>query len=781
MPYHAHTHPDHPHDQTQWEPLFTPFGEGPNDCKRESCPHCENLEPQHGHLNKVAHLAAKFAGEMFPEGPTRETARQWGYLTGLWHDLGKFAPEWQTYLASKADPHVADSSGKIDHSTAGAQHSQQNIPLLGPLISYLIAGHHAGLTDGIDSSNSNLTKRLTKTIPTYRQHVPDSILSYTKDLPPIPFALQSGISLGHFLRLLFSALVDADFLATEAFMSPTKMTQRPKDKPSITTLENSLNDYLQKLSSQAKLTAVNKTRADILAHCLHSAEQKPGLFSLTVPTGGGKTFSSLAFALKHARLHDLRRVIYVIPYTSIIEQNASAFRQALASLGSDIVLEHHSNLDPKSADETSTNRLASENWDARLIVTTNVQFFESLHGNRTSRCRKLHRITRSVIILDEAQSLPLEFLNPCLRILEELHTNYQSTIVLCTATQPAIHHRPDFPIGLKSPHEIIPDPAALYQSLRRVKATRLQSTTSNETLATHILQHLQSLTIVNTRRHARELFDILPADGGRFHLSALMCPNHRRIILYLVKRRLRQNLPVRLVSTQLIEAGVDIDFPVVYRALAGLDSIAQAAGRCDREGRLTASAGAPSGQLFLFESSDYSAPPFIRASINSATQVLANNPSDILSLDSIKDYFQRHYWDQRDATDQKHILENSPKHLREASDLLCFKFKTCARDFRLIDDYSEPVIIPFGEKGRALCDQLRETFDPIELRKISRKLQRYTVAIPKPQHAELLRTGILISLHEERYFILNSDLHYNLQFGLHPTPDLALSPQNSII
>ncbi len=773
MTAYAHTLDGQPKEK--WEPLFTPFGDGPKECQRDQCEKCADLEPYHGHLNKVAYWTAKFAAEMFPAKSLEfTTAHQWGYLAGLWHDLGKFAPEWQAYLASKADPHTAEITGKVDHSTAGAQFSKENLPLYGTLLSYLIAGHHAGLPDGIDATDSNLSKRLAKRIASYTDQTPAEILAYAKSLPAIPFALRSPFSLGFLLRMLFSALVDADFLATEAFMSPERKNSRSRYHPTIAAIDSALTNHLEKLSSTAPSTAVNQTRARILKHCLNAAEKPPGLFSLTVPTGGGKTLSSLAFALKHARIHNLRRIIYVIPFTSIIEQNAAVFRKAFATLGPEIVLEHHSNLDPDSAHESTTNRLATENWDARIIVTTNVQFFESLHANRTSRCRKLHRIARSVVILDEAQALPVEFLAPCLRTLEQLHTHYGASVVLCTATQPAIHKNEDFKIGLDSPIEIIPNPTDLYTSLKRVSTQRLPGKIDNPTLAALLTRHPQSLTIVNTRRHARELFDLLPDDGSRFHLSALMCPAHRRTILYLIKRRLTAKRPVRLISTQLIEAGVDIDFPIVFRSLAGLDSIAQAAGRCDREGKLTAALGKPGGQLFLFETSEYTTPPFIQSATNSSVQVLASDPPDPLSLDSIQNYFQRHYWDKRHATDQKHILENIPKHLRTEDDLLNFQFKTTARDFQLIDDYSEPVLIPFGKKGRNLCAQLRATFDPAEIRRLSRKLQRYTVNISKPQHAELIRTGILLPLHEDRFHLLNSDVHYSRQYGLHPEPDLSL-------
>ena len=598
-------------------------------------------------------------------------------------------------------------------------------------------------------------------------------------LPPIPFAGDAGRSYAFFARLLFSALVDADFLATEAFMDAERSDARPSLSPEIKDLESALTTHLDEMVSKAKASPVNHYRANIRQNCLDAADLSPGLFSLTVPTGGGKTLSSLAFALRHARIHNLRRVIYVIPYSSIIEQNAAVFRRALAALGPDIVLEHHSNFDTDS--ESNTSRLASENWDARVIVTTNVQFFESLHAHKTARCRKLHRIARSVVILDEAQSLPIPFLKPCLRTIEELTEHYQTSVVLCTATQPAINRSEEFKIGLSEPREIIPDPRALYDALRRVTTTRLPKKTDDATLIDNIEKHDQALCIVNTRRHARCLFDLLPPDCSRFHLSALMCPEHRSVILGVIKQHLAQGLPVRLISTQLIEAGVDIDFPVVFRALAGLDSIAQAAGRCDREGSLTAAASIPSGQLFIFEPEKAPPPGILTSTSSSAAEVLSFDPPDPLALDCIESYFRTHYWKHQDSTDEKHILDCAPARLERSEDLFLFKFKTCGEDFRLIDDYSQPVLIPYGRRGQRYCNLLRKSFDPRIIRRLARKLQRYTVAIPPPQHGRLLKAGVLLSLHDDQYFMLNSDPHYSAEFGLHPEPDLTLTTCQSII
>jgi len=777
--FYAHSHPEKPDDPSQWEPLFT------EDCGTlhgETCAQCQSLSSNHGHLNKVAYLAGKFASEMFPEGSEEaKTAKKWGQLVGWWHDLGKFAPEWQAYLKSKADLHADEVSGRVDHSTAGAQFIQQNIPLFGRLLAYCIAGHHTGLPNGIDASNSDLEKRIKKQVAQASEHIPEALRSLPQALPPLKPALKSGHALGFFIRLVFSALVDADFLATEAFMNPEKFNSRPRKSARLATLETTLDAHMAKLANNAIDSPVNRVRAQILSHCKQAAEEPTGLFSLTVPTGGGKTLSSLAFAVRHARLHNLRRIIYVIPFTSIIEQNADVFRQAFASLGDDIVVEHHSNFDPDAEHATVSSRLSAENWDASIIVTTNVQFFESLHANKTSRCRKLHRLPRSVVIIDEAQALPLPYLNPCLRQIEELTTSYNTSVVLCTATQPAIHKRDDFKIGLTTPYEIIPDPIQIYNDLQRVETTYTPEPIHDLTLVEKLSAEGQALGIVNTRRHAREIFEKLPDDGSRFHLSALMCPEHRNEILGAIKTRLRQQKPVRLISTQLIEAGVDIDFPVVYRALAGLDSIAQAAGRCDREGRLTAMKGEPGGKLFIFVPENAPPPPFIKDCANAASQTLATRETDILGLDAIHDYFRRHFWDNKDATDPKHILDTYPKSLRDENSLLCFEFKKCADNFKLIDDYSEAVIIPHGEKGQALCDALRKTFDPAEIRKIARRLQRFSVNIPKPQHTELLRAGILLPVHDDRFFILNSTAHYDKHYGLHPKADLTLTAEQTIL
>jgi len=380
--------------------------------------------------------------------------------------------------------------------------------------------------------------------------------------------------------MMFSSLVDADFLETERIMNPAQAKVRPLYAPPMSELRAELDRHLAKF--EASHSPVNRKRHEVLQSCLRAADRPPGLFSLQVPTGGGKTLSSLAFALRHSEQHGLRRIIYAIPFTSIIEQTARVFRESLGGLESP-VLEHHSNFDPESLERgtaTVCARLASENWDAPIIVTTNVQFLESLFSARGSRCRKLHRIARSVIILDEVQTLPVELLHPTLVLLQELAENYGCTIVLCTATQPAVELHPDFPIGLSHVERIIERPRELYSALERVRVSYIGSVT-DDSLVSNLGEHPRSMCIVNTRRHAAEVFqqcvERSSDPSACFHLSAQMCPQHRSDTLKKIRDRLQSDSLCTVVSTQLVEAGVDLDFPVVFRAMAGLDSIAQSA------------------------------------------------------------------------------------------------------------------------------------------------------------------------------------------------------------
>lgn len=715
----------------------------------------EEWQTLHEHLESVSVRAAA-SGSGFG-------ANDWARVAGLWHDLGKYSDAFQDYLRarSSSDSHIAGTAARIDHSTAGAQHAVAELGILGHLLAYPIAGHHSGLLDG-RRDGACLEARLTKTVEPWRSPVPDDLLA-SPDLRLPDFvkgALEPGhrdpFSIGFFVRIVFSCLVDADSLDTENFMDPDQSAARPAWSTDVLEkMEAALTRHIGELES--KSTRVNIERSSVRQSCLVAAEETPGLFSLTVPTGGGKTLSSLAFALRHARLHGLRRVIYVIPFTSIIEQTADIFRFVMRPFEDQIpdpIVEHHSNLDVGK--ETRGSRLAAENWDAPLVVTTSVQFYESLFAARTSRCRKLHNLASSVIILDEVQTLPVDYLEPCLRAVRELATNYGATVVLCTATQPALQRRDDFSIGLDGVREIIPDRAELYSRLRRVAVEDLGSV--DDRAISHWIQRAeQVLCIVNTRRHARQLFEAIgPDQAGHFHLSALMCPEHRTQVLRRIGSQLKAERTCRVISTQLVEAGVDLDFPVVYRSLAGVDSIAQAAGRCNRNGGLRL------GQTFVFRSEHSDAERFIGETANCASQVLPIY-DDPLSLETVEHYFRLYYWEQSTRWDAQAILREF--HLNQDRSLpFLFGFSTVADRFRLIEDDGEPVIVPWGGKGQTLCERLRAARG-VPCRQLLRQLQRYTVQVPRRQwESHIGRTIELV--HDRHPVLADVDLHYSPHIGL---------------
>ncbi len=713
-----------PAPQSEWEPLFTPFGDAPDKCQGKNCEKCERLEPDHGHLNKVAWCTAKFASEMFsPDLTEAKSGWDWGYLTGLWHDLGKFAPEWQAYLKSKTDPHASEArdnaSRKEDHSTAGAAFTN-TIPPMGPLFSYLIAGHHAGLADGTYLFN----ERIGKSINEWKSHADTAKVPLTEKLPfpPLTRPEAGNDAMAFMLRYFFSCLVDADYLATEAFMQPAKTSLRqPWPDDIIDQMLTSLESHLDSKFATASPSRVNQAREAVRLDCKNKAECPPGFFSLTVPTGGGKTLSSLLFALRHAEKHNLRRIIFVIPFTSIITQNADVFREAFAplskALGRDIVLEHHSKFDP--AKETETNRLASENWDSPIIVTTNVRFFESLYANRTSACRKLHRTARSVIIFDEAQALPNHLLAPILRALSCLVHDLGSTAVLCTATQPALDQRDQFDIGIPPAKitEIISNPDDLARTLDRVTCKNL-GPLDDDSLIEHILDLAPDgcLLILNTTKAAQTLYQKLTTHTATLHLSARMCPRHVMCVLAKAKRLRKKGHPVTVVATQLVEAGVDISFPVVYRAECGLDSFAQAAGRCNRNGEIKNNDGTPAkGCVFLFQPTEHPIPKGLTdLTANAAVTRSHITPhfadDKLLSQTAIRAYFEQAIWHAGLSTkwDKHHVVSGDMACFApESRSLLAYSFKTAAERFRLIESNTHPVLIPWGPKGHKLAEEIR--------------------------------------------------------------------------
>jgi CRISPR-associated endonuclease/helicase Cas3 len=733
-------------------------------------------EPLIDHLREVSDLASTFAAEI--------GAQEWGRLAGIWHDVGKYSDRFQAYLLTQNgfETHL-EQHGRVNHSTAGARLAMQLSQApdgdgrsLWRILAYVIAGHHAGLADAT-GGQSSLEGRLdpTRKIEAFQHAAPPEVLAPPQELPcpDLVFSrkdpARGAFQFSFFTRMLFSCLVDADFLQTEAFMNRAKSALRPSVENRFESMQRALDAELQRLAGRSSSgpgqSLVSQCRQEVLADCLRSADQEPGLFSLTVPTGGGKTLASLAFALKHARKHNLNRVIYAIPFTSIIEQSARVFREVFDPLGGDVVLEHHSNLDPER--ETPKSRLASENWDAPLVVTTNVQLFESLFAARTSRCRKLHNIVGSVIILDEAQTLPVELLRPCLEALRELVTDYRCSIVLCTATQPALERSEEFPIGLEDVHEIIRRPSELYRRMKRVELQQLGPIRDDELIA-RLSDEPSFLTIVNTRAHAATLCRRLAetCDGGDlFHLSTLMCGEHRQAVITQIRDRLENNQPCRVISTQLVEAGVDLDFPVVYRALSGIDSIAQAAGRCNREGRLERAT------VWVFEPTEVQLRGMLASMADSARQVMPDH-EDLLSPEAVKNYFLEHYWkegsdssdEERHRWDHKQVMGCFLK----PPERLAFNFRTAAERFRMIDEVSQPVFVQYQEQGKRLIKRLRAEGPS---RDLLRGLQRYTVGIPDSIfRAHLGADFEPVLAHDGSetgfYFVSNEDLYDEQRFGL---------------
>ncbi len=633
--------------------------------------------------------------------------------------------------AAGSEAHIETQRGRIDHSTAGALLAVEKFKIAGRIFSYLIAGHHAGLADwqSPEAGNRSLVYRLQnycflKQVLT--SNIQQEIVEHS--LPKQKFRTATGVAL--WIRMLYSCLVDADFLDTEMFLEPDKSKTR-EGYPSLNDLLRLFGTYMAKKEGEAGDTHVNRRRAEILERCIAESVHEPAIFTLTVPTGGGKTLSSMAFALNHAVNHGKRRIIYVIPYTSIIEQTTEQFREIFK----DVVVEHHSNIDVSDeGQETARNRLACENWDAPVIVTTSVQFFESLFSNRSSRCRKLHNIVNSVVILDEVQLLPPEYLNPILHTIKELHRNYRVTFVLSTATQPAFSpgSQLDFHFeGLGETIEIMENTVSLHKAFKRVKIVPPDNLTTPNTwkdIAVELSQYQTVLCIVNRRDDCRMLYELMPE--GTFHLSALMCGSHRSKVIAGIKQRISDKTPTRVISTQLVEAGVDFDFPVVYRALAGIDSIAQAAGRCNREGLLK------QGTVKVFVPPSNIPSGYLRQAAEIGRRLIADEKNDPLSPWIFERFFRELYWLQGNNLDKYGIL----KDLATDSELR-FGFYSAARKFKLIDDSRyKPVIVRYDE-GDNLIAQLKKIGPE---RRLMRKLQRYVVNLPVYVHNKLHVEGAIV-------------------------------------
>ena len=707
----------------------------------------ERWQTLQSHSVNVGEMAAEFA-RVFG---AQEIACQTGQL----HDLGKYSEAFNCRL------HGGPS---VDHATAGAKIAVERWRnVIGKLIAFCIAGHHAGLANGSGEGDNRRTlkQRLAlqfgADIPALDNLWQQEIkLPQNLSAPPLKAdAHHPFFSYAFFTRMLYSCLVDADYLDTEAFY--LKLENKAAERggyPDLNVLQHNFNQFIndfrrriaqapEQTEAEKRNAALNRLRSEILDHAVEQAAQPQGLFTLTVPTGGGKTFTSMAFALEHAKQHGMRRVIYVIPFTSIIEQNAAEFRKAFGELGEQAVLEHHSTFDDDKLQDEATKdklRLVSENWDVPIVVTTAVQFFESLFADRSSRCRKLHNIAGSVIILDEAQMLPLNLLLPIMQAIKELAQNYRCSVVMCTATQPAVQAENGFYRGFENVREIAPKPTVLFDKLRRTTVQHIGTQTDADLLA-KLGEHPQMLVIVNNRRHARSLYDQAKHLEGTFHLTTLMCAKHRSQKLDEIRGRLKNGEPCRVIATSLIEAGVDVDFPLVMRAEAGLDSVAQAAGRCNREGKR------PSENSFVWIftlEEQWKAPPELAAQAAVMRLTADSFSNDLLSTQAVATYFAELYQLKGGELDNKKIL----KMHNDTGQSLDFPFQTIADQFRMIESHMQPLIIPFDGEAENLISSLHHAD---HIGSLLRKLQPYTVQIPEKALAALYNVGRIEPINEKNF------------------------------
>ena len=708
----------------------------------------EHWQTLQSHSVNVGEMAAEFA-QVFD---AQEIACQTGQL----HDVGKYSLPFQERLEGEIK--------FVDHSTAGAKIAIERWGnVIGKLMAFCIAGHHAGLANGNGEGDNRRTLKQRLALQ-FGTDIPALDNLWQQEIKP-PQNLSALLlkadahhpffSYAFFTRMLYSCLVDADYLDTEAFY--LKLENKAVERggyPNLNALQHNFNQFINKFrrriaqapeqtEAEKRNATLNRLRSEILNNAVEQAAQPQGLFTLTVPTGGGKTFTSMAFALEHAKHHGMRRVIYVIPFTSIIEQNAAEFRKAFGELGEQAVLEHHSTFEDGKLQGDATKdklRLASENWDAPIVVTTAVQFFESLFADRSARCRKLHNIAGSVIILDEAQMLPLNLLLPIMQAIKELAQNYRCCIVMCTATQPAVQAENGFYRGFENVREIAPKPTALFDKLRRTTVQHIGTQTDADLLA-KLGEHPQMLVIVNNRRHARSLYDQAKHLDGTFHLTTLMCAKHRSQKLNEIRGRLKNSEPCRVIATSLIEAGVDVDFPLVMRAEAGLDSVAQAAGRCNREGKR------PSENSFVWifaPEEQWKAPPELATQAAVMRLTADSFSDDLLSTQAIAAYFKDLYGLRGKELDNKQILQMH----RNAGQSLDFPFQTIADKFRMIESHMQPLIIPFDNEAENLISSLHHAD---HIGGLLRKLQPYTVQIPEKALAALYKAGRIEPINEKNF------------------------------
>jgi CRISPR-associated endonuclease/helicase Cas3 len=788
------------------------------------------------HLIETAFLAGKFASKI---GLSMS-----GELIGLLHDLGKASIQFVNYINSALgyiDPDeddyvdANDNKGKIDHSTSGAQvifesftTKERTYKILSEILSLVIASHHSGLIDCLTpDGKDNYSRRLNKSDDLTRKkesfsNIGDPIKNRIKNLLDDPLLLSEfikyidrlkeagetkktiNLKLGLSTRFLFSCLIDADRINTADFEQPERAVFRNqgvyvKWQALCVRIEN----YISSIPS---IKPIDHIRCQISDDCLKFAGRSKGIYQLTIPTGGGKTLSSLRFALHHAEKHCMDRVIYVIPYTSIIDQNAQKARDALesdkngSSYSESVVLEHHSNLTPE--EESTRQKLLSENWDAPLVFTTMVQFLETLFGYGTRNPRRMHQLANSVIIFDEIQTLPVKCVHLFNLAIRFLVKTCGSTVVLCTATQPLLDRvlPPERALRLSPEQQIVKDTDTLYRKLKRVEVHDLRRVCgwSEDETADLALGQLHKtgsvLIVVNTKKAAMNLYlrlkGCIPAET--YHLSTNMCPAHRLYVLDEIKKCLDSGRNVVCVSTQLIEAGIDIDFGSVIRYLAGLDSIAQAAGRCNRNGLMQGL-----GQVFVINPREENLEKLI--DINEGRKIaervldeFKSDPSafdgDLLSPPAMERYYQYYYYARKEdmtytfenknligrADNLFNLLSNNELSLEEFKRInntspnlfMHQSFMTAAKAFKAIDSVMRGVIVPYGEEGKRLVNDLCASPVIEKEYKLLRKAQRYSVNLYNYAIDKLVSHGVIREVQEGTGILYLFEHYYSDEFGV---------------
>lgn len=698
------------------------------------------IQSNEEHTRGVAKLASKFAGEF--------GLSKWGKVLGDLHDKGKEANAFQQHIKKESgyapetkvigDYHHAYVGGIIARNLYGK--SADNF-----FVNQILS-HHSGLhdSDELDGENSELKKNIATEVNTNVEKIGLDKLSFKCEVS----------DLHHLSRMLYSCLVDADYLDTESFMNKDASEQR-LNKAVLKDLLPKLEAYLHHLKESAKETEVNHIRNEVQQQCIKTSISPISFYSLTVPTGGGKTLSSLVWAMKHAVHNGQKRIIIAIPYTSIIMQTASILREIF---GDENVLEHHSNVDPERIEDEILRekfKLATENWDYPIVVTTNVQLLESMFSNKPSVCRKLHNIVNSVVIMDEVQTLPTDYLQPIVDSLKTYSKLFNVSVLFTTASQPVLsgmiegcNPKVSFS-GIDKINEIIPENFKLHEKLRRVKMDINNDGRSYDEVVEMLSRHKRVLCIANTRRDAKEIYEHLPQEGITLHLSKMMCPVHISETIEKIKTALKDdtNEIIRVVSTQLIEAGVDIDFPVVYRQEAGLDSILQAAGRCNREGKNDICT------TYVFSlAKEHNLPKGGIQDGNNARLSL-DISSDWFAPETMNSYFQQLYCriDNFDKKDMKHYLY----------DVKNISFASAAQEFRLIEDTGKTVIVCWKDSMELVQELIQN--GPSYL--LMKKLSKYCVNIYQRDFETLCKMGI-VSEKKEGIFVVDYAQQYDEHIGL---------------